>query len=126
MSVVLDASAVLALILREPGQDRVAALLDGAVVNAVNMAEVYSTCGDRGLDVSIVGALAAGLPVTFKAFDDRHALEASRLRALTKSRGLSLGDRACLATARLEGMPVLTADKVWLDLGLDLDIRLIR
>lgn len=126
MSVVLDASAVLAMFLKEPGQDRVAAALSGAVVSAVNMAEVYATCGDRGLDVGIVGALAVGLPIIIIPFDDRHALEAGRLRALTKSRGLSLGDRACLATARLEGKPVLTADKVWVELGLDIDIRLIR
>jgi len=126
MSVVLDASAVLALLLKEPGQDRVSAVLNGAVVSAVNMAEVYTTCADRGLDVGIVGSLTAGLPIILTPFDDRHALEAGRLRTLTKSRGLSLGDRACLATARLEGKAVLTADKVWLELGLDLDIRLIR
>jgi len=126
MSVVLDASAVLALILKEPGQDNVAAALNGAVVNTVNMSEVYSTCGDRGLDIGIISALITGLPLVSRVFDDRHALEAGRLRVLTKSRGLSLGDRACLATGRLEGKPVLTADKVWLELGLDLDIRLIR
>jgi PIN domain nuclease of toxin-antitoxin system len=114
------------MFLKEPGQDQVAAVLNGAVVSAVNMSEVYATCGDRGLDVGIIGALAAGLPIILTPFDDRHALEAGRLRALTKSRGLSLGDRACLATARLEGKPVLTADKAWLELGLDLDIRLIR
>lgn len=48
MTAVLDASAVLALIYREPGHEQVAKILTGAVVSTVNWAEVYSqTCPGR-------------------------------------------------------------------------------
>lgn len=123
---VLDASAVLALLLNEPGSDMVTAVFGRAVISSVNMAEVYAKCADRGLDPDIVKALFAGLPVEILPFTDRHALASSHLRAITQPFGLSLGDRACLATAIVEKRPVITADRVWLKLGLDLDIRSIR
>lgn len=40
MTIVLDVSAVLALIYREPSHDQVAELLGGAVVCTVNWAEI--------------------------------------------------------------------------------------
>jgi PIN domain nuclease of toxin-antitoxin system len=126
MNVVLDASAILALILKEPGSDIVAASLGGAMISSVNMAEVYSKCADRGLDAGVVRKLFTGLGVEVATFSDRHALVAGQLRTQTRSHGLSLGDRACLATAIVKKYPVITADRVWLKLGLDLDIRSIR
>ncbi|MGS0639552.1 PIN domain-containing protein, partial [Citrobacter sp. VF227] len=39
---VLDASALLALLLAEPGADEVKARLDGSVMTTVNLAEVVS------------------------------------------------------------------------------------
>ena len=51
MSVVLDASALLAMLLHEPGHDKVRAVLRGAAVSAVNMSEVYAKAAEKGLDV---------------------------------------------------------------------------
>ncbi|MCW6035912.1 hypothetical protein K4A83_06450 [Spirulina subsalsa FACHB-351] len=48
------------------------------------------------------------------------------LRPLTKPLGLSLGDRACLALGLLLHQPVITADRQWNQLDLDLEIRVIR
>ncbi len=48
------------------------------------------------------------------------------LRSATRAHGLSLGDRACLALARSAGLPVLTADREWRGVGLDMEIELIR
>ncbi|MGA9659623.1 MAG: type II toxin-antitoxin system VapC family toxin [Asticcacaulis sp.] len=126
MSVILDASAVLAFILKESGSETVETVLSTAIISAVNMAEVYAKCADRGLDPDVIKSLLVALPMEIVPFTNAHALEAGRLRLLTRAHGLSLGDRACLATAIAEKSGVLTADRVWLELGLDLDIKSIR
>jgi PIN domain nuclease of toxin-antitoxin system len=48
------------------------------------------------------------------------------LRPATSEYGLSLGDRACLALGQQLGQPVLTADRMWKTLKLDVEIRMIR
>jgi PIN domain nuclease of toxin-antitoxin system len=126
MSAILDASAILALLLKEPGSEMVATWLAEAAISSVNMAEVYSKCADRGLDPSDVKGLFAGLGVEVLSFSDRHAMVTGQLRAQTRSQGLSLGDRACLATGMVEKRRVITADRVWLTLGLDIEITSIR
>ena len=52
MSVVLDASAVLVLLLDEPGAEVVAEALSDGVPSAVNLAGVLSKLTERGADVS--------------------------------------------------------------------------
>ena len=126
MKVVLDASAVLALILREPGADRVQDEIGDAAISAVNMAEVFARCQDRGLDPTRIGGICVDLGLETLPFTAAHALLAGQLRASTRALGLSLGDRACLATAMLEKRPVLTADRAWLRLDLGVEIVSIR
>lgn len=125
MTVVLDASAFLAYLLGEPGGEEVRdALAGGAVISAVNWAEVLSKLADAGIEPGEAAARLARervLPglVSVAPFDAEHALEAARLRPLTRSAGLSLGDRACLALGRLAGLDVLTSEASWAPLGLD-------
>ena len=64
-----------------------------------------------------VDAVVAGLQLTVLTFDLDQASEAARLRLQTRDAGLSLGDRACLALAKLNDRPALTADKAWKGLG---------
>jgi ribonuclease VapC len=111
--VVLDASAVLALMDGEPGQDAVAAVLPGALVSSVNLAEVVSKLAERGMPASdaYADALALGLDVV--PFDGELALDAAALRPLTRAAGLSLGDRCCLALARRHHAAVLTTETRW-------------
>lgn len=123
---VLDASAVLAVVNSEPGADIVAACMMDAAISAVNVAEVLSRLSDFGLDGKACRAVLAALNLRVIPFDEAAAIEAGELRAATRYLGLSLGDRACLALARSLKAGVVTADRNWSRLALDVEVRLIR
>ncbi len=126
----LDASAVLAYLHGEPGWEEVETfILDGqAWVSSVNLAEVVGKLCDNGMDGHGAVAAVETLALQVVAFGGDEGIVAGQLRIDTKRAGLSLGDRACLATARLHKLPVLTGDRPWLAFAktLDLDIRCIR
>jgi ribonuclease VapC len=126
MSVVLDSSAVLAILWNEQGNELVLERLDGAIISAVNHAEVLTKIADRSLDGKRAIMLLASLAVEVVGFDEAQAEAVGELRAKTKHFGLSLGDRACLALAMKKGWPVLTADKAWAELSLSIDVQLVR
>ncbi|OYU34349.1 type II toxin-antitoxin system VapC family toxin [Novosphingobium sp. PASSN1] len=111
--VVLDASALLALLHDEPGASKVADVLAGGRICAVNLAEVVSHFIHLGMPAHEVDAMLHPLPINVIAADDGLARIAGRLRGVTASAGLSLGDRFCLALAERDGLPALTADKQW-------------
>ncbi|GAA0592403.1 type II toxin-antitoxin system VapC family toxin [Caenispirillum bisanense] len=110
---VLDASAVLALMTREAGHEAVLAVMPGALVSAVNLAEVLAKLHDRGMPPEVARRLTDALGLVTVDFDAEAAAETARLRDATRAAGLSLGDRACLALARRRGCPALTADAAW-------------
>ncbi len=122
----LDASAVLAVINEEPGGEIVTEALSGAAISAVNYAEVISKLTDYGLTGDEVREAADSLDIPVIPFDAEAALVSGLMRAATRHKGLSLGDRACLAQGRISGEPVLTADRAWNGLDLGVEIRLIR
>lgn len=126
MSVVFDSSAVLALIWLEPGHDVVEAHMNDATISAANIAEVYTKCADRGLDIDEVRDLISEMKLAVAPFDEGQAFRSGRLRLQTRQKGLSLGDRACLALAESLDAKVVTSDRVWQTLGLDIDIISIR
>ena len=126
MTYVLDASAVLALLKIEPGHERVATLMAGGdcIICAVNWAETASKLADSGQPVPAVKATLAALSATVIPFDAAHATECGLLRPVTRHLGLSLGDRACLALARLTNGTAITADRPWLQLAEPLGIAI--
>lgn len=128
MSAVLDASAVLALLYREPGHERVAEQLAGAVVSTVNWAEIVQKLAQRGHPAPVAAADAVrSLGVHVLAFTADDAVRAAQLWPTTRSVGLSLGDRACLAVAA--GIPdgvAVTADQAWSTLDLRVPVQQIR
>lgn len=121
---VLDASALLAYLQREPGGDVVRRLLTGAVISSVNWAEVVGKLG--GLPAAAVRHRLAVRGMVVVPFTVEAAELAGALAARTRSVGLSLGDRACLATAAQLGLPAYTADRTWLDLEVGVEVRAIR
>lgn len=124
--VVVDASAVLAVVFEERGRDSVAGALPGASISAVNLAEVMTKMLDRGLEPEQIDRQLKALSLAVAAFDRNLAMQAALLRKATRHKGLSLGDRACLALAMREGLPVMTADTAWSDLDLPVEVVLIR
>ena len=113
---VFDASALLVMLFDEPGAQKAAAELEtrDGVASAVNYAEVISKLMERGLPEEAALQAWRGLSVEVHPLDAAMALDAARLRATTRSQGLSLGDRCCLALARqLGNVPVVTADRAW-------------
>jgi len=111
--VVLDASAVLAMLLAEPGGERVKAVLDGALLGAVNLAEIVSHYAKLGAMRADIEAMLRPLPMRVVPVDAALSYDAGLLRPLTLAGGLSLGDRYCLALARREAVPALTAERRW-------------
>jgi ribonuclease VapC len=130
VSVVLDASSVLAMARGEPGGDRVIDHLDGGLLPAVNLAEVLGRYVREGGDPRPVAGWLAGLgcrfPATSAADADLAAAIHARELAVRDRPVLSLGDRLCLAVAMRLQLPVLTADRVWAELPLDVEVELLR
>jgi PIN domain nuclease of toxin-antitoxin system len=115
--VALDASALLALLLGEPGAEKVKAALDGALVCAVNLAEVVSYYAKLGAARPDIEAMLRSLPIRVVPADAGLSYEAGMLRPFTLPGGLSLGDRYCLALAKRAAVPALTAERRWPDIA---------
>ena len=112
-SVVLDASALLAMLKDEPGGAKVASVIADAAISVVNLSEVVSHFVRAGMPAADVEDMLNALPFTLVPAVAALAWETGRLRAVTAEAGLSLGDRFCLALAKRDGLPAWTADKAW-------------
>jgi len=124
--VVLDASALLALLNREPGHEEIAEVIRDAAISAVNLSEVAAKLADRGMPGEAIREALEGLALEIHDFSQELAFQAGLLHPLTRSKGLSLGDRACLALGQRLNLPVLTTDRVWEELDLEVEVRLVR
>jgi ribonuclease VapC len=124
---VLDSSAVLAFVNQEPGSQHVAAAMaQGSAISTVNLAEVVTKLNEAGASEAEIRRLLRRPPLDIIDFDEECAYQVGLLRQLTRSAGLSLGDRACLALARRLNLPVLTTDRVWASLQLGITVQVIR
>jgi ribonuclease VapC len=112
-AVVLDASALIALMAAEPGAAAVAAVLPGALISAANLAEVVSKFAERGMPAQDTHADALALGIEVVSLDGGLAREVGALRPLTRPAGLSLGDRCCLALALRRRATALTTEVRW-------------
>lgn len=126
-NVVLDASAVLAYLHNEKGAEIVERDIIGACVSAINATEVVTKLLERGFACSDVQAIMESFQLRIISFDASMMYRTAELRLLTRHLGLSLGDRACLAVAEYLKLPVLTADKQWLNIqSLSIEVICIR
>lgn len=123
--IVLDASALLALLQREPGEDEVAAVLDAGRLSTVNLSEVLARLGRDGHDPSLVLSKLRRSRLLFDPFDSEQAEAAARIAPLVRPFGLSFADRACLALAKRLDLPAMTADRAWLELPAEVGVRVV-
>ena len=126
MSIVFDSSALLAITFEEEGADIAAQALNDGIISAVNASEIIARYVDVGAseEEALTSFRAFGLEIY--PFDESLALATGLMRPATRDAGLSLGDRACLALAIREQSSVLTADRAWAALDLDITVELIR
>ena len=109
----LDASALLAWLNEERGAHQVEPLLDRSAISTVNLSEVLQKSLGRGANVEGLRADLEALGILPVPFEAQDAENAASMWEETKNLGLSLGDRACLATAQRLGLPAVTADSTW-------------
>jgi ribonuclease VapC len=126
LEVVIDASALLALLNDEPGADVVAEALPQGVISAVNLSEVVAKLCDAGMPEKAIHQALKPLGIEIVPFGEEEAYQAGLLRTSTQKLGISLGDRACLSLAKKLGIEALTADKAWAGLSIGTTIKVIR
>ncbi len=96
------------------------------MISAANAAEVVARLIDIGKSPDLASRAMADLNCEIVPVDAALGLRAGELRALTRGKGLSLGDRICLALAERERVPALTADRAWAELQIGVEVSLIR
>ena len=124
--IALDASALLAFLLRERGHEKVREALGESCMSTVNLSEVLASFGRAGQDVLLIARNLLAMPVELVEFSTEQATIAAGLAQMTRAVGLSLGDRACLALARERRIPAMTADRAWSRLQLGIEIQTVR
>ncbi|MBP5971974.1 type II toxin-antitoxin system VapC family toxin [Brasilonema sp. CT11] len=126
MTVVLDASAMLAYLQDEPGGEAVEVVLAESVISSVNWAEVVQKSVAAGVVIDGMREDLEALGLICAPFTPEDAEMAGRLWLQTRQVGLSLGDSACLSLGMRLNASVLTSDRIWTTLGLSLDVQVVR
>lgn len=125
-SLVLDASAVLAVIFAEKGADVVIRRLPGALLSTVNLAEIATRALDLGKPLEDTIREIRRLPLHVVPYDSEQSQITASLRAASKPLGLSLGDRACLALGMTRQASVMTGDRDWQKLNVGIEVIVFR
>ena len=123
---VLDASAVMAVLRGEPGSEHVVPHLSGSLVSCINLAEVYCLARARGSAPDVDAAAIRQMQLVQVPFDEAQAQIVASLHGNILGKTLGLADRACLALGISKGLPVITGNRDWLKLDLGVEVRLLR
>lgn len=125
--IVFDASALIALFAKENGYQLIKKYMKDGIISSVNIAEVYKYCIEsRDLTEDEARTLIKLSDIRIVDFCSEQALISAKICHKTKAYGISLGDRACLALAMLKNCPILTCDKIWQKLDLDIEFIMAR
>jgi ribonuclease VapC len=126
-SYVLDTSALLTVVLNEPGAEAVEELLrSGACISSVNTSEALTRFLDNGFTVMDAENAINEVECLTVDFTHDHAYGAGRLRPATRAFGPGIGDRACLALATALTLPAVTADRIWRQLDIGVEVVVCR
>jgi len=124
--IILDASALLAYLHKETGWESVQSVMPESCIGTVNWSEVAQKIAQKGMDVRVVRSMLEELGLMIVPFSVDQAEFAAQLWEESRQFGLSLADRACMGLAIQQDNAVITADKVWMQLKLDIEVQLIR
>jgi PIN domain nuclease of toxin-antitoxin system len=122
----LDTSAIITLLKKEPGYEILDEIIASSAMSVVNLTELVSMLTRSGVIDHEVDEVIKDIVPEILQFTEDIAIEAGKLIKHTKSYGLSLGDRACIATGIQHNMKIFTADKIWKELKLPVEIIIIR
>lgn len=125
-SFVLDSSVVLAVLKNEQRGKAAAEFALDAIMSSVNLAEIVTKCIEWNLSPDAAISFITGRNIAVVHFDYDLAVLAGRLQGSAPKGVLSLGDRACIATAARHNATAVTADRAWATLDLPCPIELIR
>lgn len=114
--VLLDTSALLALLKKEPGHEIVSNIIAISAISSVNLSELIAVLSRAGVSENDIDEIITDLVPEIVPFCENISIKTGKLSKLTQGYGLSLGDRACLATGNYYQMDIYTADKIWAEL----------
>ena len=123
---VLDASAILALLRREKGSEKVAKRLRGSLVSSVNIAEVLCLSRDRGTSPEADAWALSNMELVCIPFDEEQAHVVASIYRATSGGNVGFADRACMSLGLLNKLPVLTGDREWKNFDIGLEVQLFR
>ena len=125
--IIFDASAVIALLAKEKGFEVIKRHLKNAIISSINISEVYKYCIDKqNLTADECKNIMGISGIKIIDFDEKQALIAADIYPKNKEYGLSLGDRACIALAIEKKHPILTCDKIWEKINIDVKFIMVR
>jgi ribonuclease VapC len=110
---VLDSTALIALVLREPGWERVAEVLDRSAISAVNLMETIHKLVQKGSPYRVAERLIRELRLDVMDWSESLAYRSAEFASFGHSHGLSLGDRACLTLTKHLHATAVTSDRAW-------------
>jgi PIN domain nuclease of toxin-antitoxin system len=116
--VLFDSSALLTLIQQENGFEELEDVVANAVISSVNLSEVISVLSRSGVPSDKLEEIINSSITVVIPFLRDEAMLSGELINQTKNFGLSLGDRACIATGILYNLKVYSTDQIWSKLDL--------
>jgi ribonuclease VapC len=125
---VLDASAVVAWLFRERGEQAVDQVLEHAALSTVNLAEVLYRADEKGMATTGLASDLEALGLRFVPFtaEDAGLVEEVRRTARRQHLRLSLADCCCLAVGIRLNLPVIGGDQAWEVLRLGVEVHPLR
>ena len=123
---VLDTSAILAIFNQEPGAEAILRIVRRSAISTVILAEIATKLSEWHVPTARIVRWIHDLDVEIVAFDEDQAIAVGLLRSMTHERGLSLGDRACLALAQQLNIPAYTSDRRWSEIEIGISVVQFR
>jgi PIN domain nuclease of toxin-antitoxin system len=126
-NIVFDSSVLIMLFAKEPGYESVRRYMRNAIISTINIAEVYKYCIEvQNLSEEDCRNLIKLTGIKIIDFCEQQALISAKIIKNTKQYGLSLGDRGCIALATLKNCSILTCDKIWQKVDLNIEFIMAR